>query len=182
MAIDAETFKIGMRRLAGHVCLITTADASGARAGLTATAVSSVSAEPPTLLICVNRQNSSHAAIRQAGVFAVNVLGLQDLPLANRFASRMSAEERFREGLWDTLQTGAPALESALVSFDCRIAQAVEVGTHGILFGEIQELRVRPIDSKPLLYSHGAYGGFASAAAAQVPEMLDMPNWGYFVD
>jgi flavin reductase (DIM6/NTAB) family NADH-FMN oxidoreductase RutF len=182
MPIDSETFKIGMRRLAGHVCLITTADPNGARAGLTATAVCSVSAEPPTLLICVNRQNASHTTIRKAGVFAVNVLGLQDLPLANRFASRMSPEERFQQGLWEKLETGAPILESALVSFDCRIAQAVEVGTHGILFGEIQSLRVRAVDAKPLLYSHGAYGGFASAGAAQIPEMLDMPNWGYFVE
>jgi flavin reductase (NADH)/flavin reductase len=178
MSIDPDTFRTGMRRLAGHVCLITTANPSGVRAGLTATAVCSVSAEPPTLLICINRRNSSHTAIREAGVFAVNVLALEDQALADRFATKLEGEERFREGLWTTLDTGSPILESALVSFDCRIAQAVEVGTHGILFGEIHAVRVRHENAKPLLYAHGSYGGFAAAEAVKSPEVLGMPAWG----
>ena len=148
MPIDVDTFRTGMRRLAGHVCIVTTSF-QGQRAGLTATAVSSVAAEPPTLLICINRQNSSHSVIRQSGIFAVNVLALEDQGLANRFASRILGEERFAEGVWRTLDTGAPLLESALVSFDCRIAQAVEVGTHGVLFGAIEGIRVRQTQTKP---------------------------------
>ncbi len=178
MAIDIDTFRTGMRRLAGHVCIITTTSTNGERAGLTATAVSSVSAEPPTLLICVNRQNSSHTAIRESGIFVVNVLALEDQNLANRFASKLIGEERFKEGLWTTLATGAPVLESALVSFDCRIAQAVEVSTHGILFGAIQAIRVRQAEAKPLLYVHGSYGGFAAAGASLSPEVMGLPTWG----
>jgi len=167
-----------MRRLAGHVCIITTTTPDGERAGLTATAVSSVSAEPPTLLICVNRQNSSHAVIRQAGIFVVNVLALEDQGLANRFASKIMGEQRFEEGVWTTLGTGAPVLESALVSFDCRITQAVEAGTHGVLFGAIEAVRVRQTETKPLLYVHGSYGGFAVSGASLSPEVLGMPTWG----
>jgi flavin reductase (NADH)/flavin reductase len=176
--IDINVFRTGMRRLAGHVCIIATKRANGERAGLTATAVSSVSAEPPTLLICVNRQNSSHAAMREAGVFAVNVLALEDQGLANRFASAIVGEQRFAEGVWTTLETGSPVLESALVSFDCRIAQAVEIGTHGVLFGAIEAVRVRQADTKPLLYVHGSYGGFAVPGASFSPEVLGMPTWG----
>lgn len=178
MPIDIDTFRTGMRRLAGHVCIISTVKADGDRAGLTATAVSSVSAEPPTLLVCVNRQNSSHPVIREAGIFAVNVLALEDQELANRFASGILGEARFQEGLWTTLKTGAPVLESALVSFDCRIAQAVEVGTHGVIFGAIDAIRVRPTETKPLLYVHGSYGGFAAPGASLSPEVLGMPRWG----
>ena len=178
MAIDLNAFRTGMRRLAGHVCLVTTIHPNGGRAGLTATAVCSVSAEPPTILICLNRQNSSHAVIRESQIFAVNVLALEDQDLANRFASKITGEERFKEGLWTTLDTGAPVLESALVTFDCRIAQAIEVGTHGIVFGSIEGMRVRQADAKPLLYVHGSYGGFAAGGASLSPEMLGMPTWG----
>ena len=172
-----ETFKAGMRRLAGHVCIITTADAQAGRSGLTATAVCSVSASPPTLLCCINRKNTSYKAIRDAGILAVNVLAMSDRELANRFATGLSGEGRFAMGLWSTLATGAPILESALVSFDCRIAQAVDVGTHGILFGEIVSVRVRETEAKGLLYAHGQYGGFMSFDSTRGAEALWIPSW-----
>ena len=177
MAIDSDSFKVAMRRLAGHVCLITTAGPGGTRAGMTATAVCSVSAEPPTLLICVNRQSTSHAAISANRVFAVNVLALEDRPLADRFATGLPSEEKFAEGVWTTQATGAPMLEGALAAFDCRIAQAVDVGTHGILFGAIETVHVRKAAAKPLLYAQGAYGGFSSFSAASHAELLWMPSW-----
>ena len=177
MPIDLESFKTGMRWLASGVCLITTVDSNGARAGLTATAVCSVSSSPPTLLCCINRSNSSHAAIRNAGVFAVNVLSCEDRSLADRFASPISSESKFAEGLWCAMETGAPALESALASFDCRIADAVEVATHGILFGEIQAIRIRKTSAKPLLYAQGAYGGFFSLGASRGPDLTWVPTW-----
>ena len=176
MTIDLDTFKAGMRRLAGHVCVITTTGADGSRNGLTATAVCSVSATPPTLLCCINRESASHGVIRNAGVFTVNVLALEDRELADRFSSGPAGEARFVSGVWDKGETGAPALRSALASFDCRVAQAVDVGTHGILFGHIHALRVREGDVKPLLYAHGQYGEFTSLAARQV-ESLWIPSW-----
>jgi flavin reductase (DIM6/NTAB) family NADH-FMN oxidoreductase RutF len=161
----AESFKSGMRHLAAHVCLITTEVPGGERQGLTATAVCSVSADPPTLLCCVNRQIASFAAIRESGIFAVNVLGVQDLELAERFAtSEIQGEARFDIGEWIALLTGAPVLESALATFDCRLTRLEEVATHGILFGEIQAIRSRASIAEPLLYAHGTFGGFAPLA------------------
>ena len=179
MSIDTQSFKTGMRRLAAGVCLITTEEADGARSGMTATAVCSVSAEPPTLLCCINRQYSSYAMIRRAGIFAVNVLALDDRPLADQFARPIPSSEKFSLGLWRQLLTRAPVLESALVGFDCRLAQSVEVGTHGILFGEIQAVHTRAVAAKPLLYAHGSYGGFASTAAASDLESLWIPTWNH---
>ncbi len=149
-----------MRHLAAHVCLITTAGPDGARQGLTATAVCSVSADPPTLLCCVNRQIAPFAAIRESGRFAVNVLGVEDRELAERFAGTIQGEARFNTGVWTSLATGAPVLESALATFDCRLTRLEEVATHGILFGEIQSVRSRASIAEPLLYAHGAFGAF----------------------
>ncbi len=158
---DSESFKSGMRHLAAHVCLITTMTSDGGRQGLTATAVCSVSADPPTLLCCVNRQIAPFAAIRESGIFAVNVLGIEDRELAERFAGLIQGEERFETGEWSTLSTGAPVLETALATFDCRLTRLEEVATHGILFGEIQAIRSRGTTAEPLLYAHGSFGAFA---------------------
>jgi flavin reductase (NADH)/flavin reductase len=149
-----------MRHLAAHVCLITTVSASGLRAGLTATAVCSVSADPPTLLCCVNRQIAPFAAIRESGIFAVNVLGVNDRELAERFAGSIQGEARFDTGLWNTHVTGAPLLESALATFDCRLTRLEEVATHGILYGEILAVRSHSTHTEALLYAHSTFGVF----------------------
>jgi flavin reductase (DIM6/NTAB) family NADH-FMN oxidoreductase RutF len=179
VAADLESFKLGMRRLAAGVCLITTRCTDGTQRGMTATAVCSVSAAPPTLLCCINRSNSTYDAVRAARFFAINVLSLEDRPLADLFARPVSPEEKFHSGLWHTRITGAPLLESALASFDCRVSQDVAVGTHGILFGEIHAISVRKVAAKPLLYAHGVYGGFASYAEASDLESLWIPSWDY---
>lgn len=179
MAADLESFKLGMRRLAAGVCLITTRCSDGSQRGMTATAVCSVSAAPPTLLCCINRSNSTYDAIRASEIFAVNVLSLEDRPLADRFARLIPPEEKFTLGLWHVRMTGAPLLESALAAFDCRMSQDVAVGTHGILFGEIQAVSVRANATKPLLYAHGVYGGFSSYSEASDLESLWIPTWDY---
>jgi flavin reductase (DIM6/NTAB) family NADH-FMN oxidoreductase RutF len=177
--IDPETFRLGMRRLAAAVSLITTELADGTRRGMTATAVCSVSVHPPTLLCCINRSNFSYEAIRRSGVFAVNVLSLDDRLLADTFARSVPPEEKFSLGVWRRVVTGAPVLESAVASFDCRVRQDVTVGTHGILFGEIHAAAVRGGAAKPLLYGHGAYGAFAVSGESGEPQSLWMPTWDY---
>lgn len=179
MAADADSFKLGMRRLAAGVCLITTRCGDGSRRGMTATAVCSVSAAPPTLLCCINRSNSTYEALCASGVFAVNVLSLDNRSLADLFASPVPAEEKFAAGLWHEGVTGAPMLESGLAVFDCRVSQTADGGTHGIVFGEIQTVTVRTVAAKPLLYAHGAYGGFASFAEASDLESLWIPGWNH---
>jgi flavin reductase (NADH)/flavin reductase len=160
--IDATLFKAGMRQLAAGVTLVTTQTADGTRSGLTATAVCSVSAEPPILLVCVNRANGSYGAIRDTGRFAVNLLAAEDVDLSNRFASAVSGDERFHHGDWNTLTTGAPVLASALASFDCTLLEVQDLGSHGVFFGQVEALRVREDEASPLLYGKGNYGTLQS--------------------
>ena len=159
--VPPEAFRSGMRRLAASVCLITTLNEDGTRNGLTATAVCSLSASPPTLLCCLNLSSNSFAAIDRAGVFAVNVLTTADQPIANRFSTALAGADKFTHGDWITLETGAPVLASALAAFDCKLISVVEVATHAILVGEVQGLKLHDSGVDPLLYVDGGYGAFA---------------------
>lgn len=161
MAVEVDLFKAGMRRLAGHVCVITTAAADGTRNGLTATAVSSVTVSPPTLLCCINRSASAFETVKETRRFVVNVMAETEREIAARFAGGDSGEARFGFGNWLTLTTGAPVLATALVAFDCRVSDIAEVGSHGVFFGEVQALHISEGGARPLLYLQGAYGGFA---------------------
>jgi flavin reductase len=160
MAFEAEVFKSGMRRLASGVSIITTLGPDGPR-GLTATAICSVSVEPPTLLCCINRGSSAHDVIHGSRVLAVNFLAAADEDLANRFSGVDTREERFAEGRWTRLATGAPILETALASFDCRIASIMDGTTHSIFFAEVLEVRLGE-EALPLLYFGAGYGSFAA--------------------
>ncbi len=167
MSIDRESFRASMRRLAAAVCVVTTVSEEGGRFGLTATAVSAVCAEPPTLLACINSGTGTYAAIRAAGRFAVNVLPAESSDIAARFASPIAPEQRFTEGRWVSLATGCPVLESALAAFECTLAGVTEIGTHGIVLGGIEAVRLRPPHVKPLLYAHATYGAFAALEPAR---------------
>src|SRR5260370_26912469 len=120
MSIDEAAFKKGMRHLAASVTLITTRHRE-LGGGLTATAVCSVSAEPPQLLVCVNKTASAHDPIGEAGFFCVNILAPQHRKIAERFAGMdgVEGDERFRHlGDWSTLTTRPPALQGFPAAFD----------------------------------------------------------------
>ncbi|MGB5078686.1 MAG: flavin reductase family protein [Sphingorhabdus sp.] len=150
----------GMSRAAATVNIITT-DGSAGRAGLTVSAMASVSADTakPTLLICINARSGGSDAIIGNGVFAVNVLGEDQTKVSDVFAGRTGqvGEARFDCARWDVGVTGAPLLEQALVSFDCRIALRRQVGTHHVLFGEVEEVRISG-SGRPLIYAQRCYG------------------------
>ena len=172
--VSLEQFKLGMRLLAGAVNIITSAH-GGRRYGMTATAVCSVSADPPTVLVCINRLATTHAVVAKSKVFCVNVLRAEDWELSGTFAGAQSVEGRFKSRDWTHLATGAPVLSDALVSFDCRVVKKVVHGTHGIFFGQVEQVLVgKP--GKPLLYSEGQYAKLASRGEA-LPEGLDY--WGF---
>lgn len=119
------------------VCVITT-ECDGERFGLTATAVSSVSAEPPRLLVCVNKNGVTHEKIAQAGRFCVNVLTESHDKVAMVFAGiGGSKEDRFATGEWTVLKTGAPALADAAAVFDCLVGEMSSQSTHTIFFGDV---------------------------------------------
>jgi flavin reductase (DIM6/NTAB) family NADH-FMN oxidoreductase RutF len=158
MSIDAGAFKKGMRHLAASVTLITTRH-DGVRGGLTATAVCSVSADPPQILVCVNKSASAHDTIGEAGIFCVNILAPVHRKIAERFAGMdgVEGDERFRDmGQWTELTTGAPVLEGCPVSFDCKLVTEVSAGTHTIYIGEIVDLTLNPA-ATALLYADGTF-------------------------
>lgn len=154
-------FKHAMRRLAAGVTLVTTAGRGG-RAGLTATAVCSLSADPPRVLVCVNRDSAPNRAIVAAKRFCVNVLGTRHRALALRFAGAtgVQGEERFAKGTWTVGVTGAPVLADALASFDCAVVEAIESGTHTIFVGAVRAIETHA-KGAPLLYANGAFGALA---------------------
>jgi flavin reductase (DIM6/NTAB) family NADH-FMN oxidoreductase RutF len=166
---DPALFKRGMRRLVSGVSLVTTV-LDGERHGLVATSVCSVSAEPPSLLVCVNRSSRSHDAIRDAGIFCISVLGAEDDAIARRFSSPEQRGTRFADLEWTSLATGAPALTDALASFDCRIATAVTAETHTIFIAHVVAAQLGGGRKGPLVYIDGQYGTLAPAAAGQQAE------------
>jgi flavin reductase (DIM6/NTAB) family NADH-FMN oxidoreductase RutF len=158
MSIDAAAFKKGMRHLAASVTLITTRHRD-LRGGLTATAVCSVSADPPQILVCVNKSASAHDTIGEAGFFCINILAPDHRKIAERFAGMhgIEGDERFLDlGEWSTLTTGAPVLKGCPVSFDCKLVTEVSAGTHTIYIGQIVDLALDP-DAHALLYADGNF-------------------------
>ncbi len=135
---EAASFRDAMARVASAVHVVTTRGPEG-RAGLTATAVASVSDSPPTVLVCVARPSRTLAVIEAAGLFCINTLPGDALDLAEIFASRrgIEGEARFGTHDWKPLVTGAPVLSDAVAAFDCRLTAIHDVATHRILIGEV---------------------------------------------
>lgn len=153
--VEAIDFKNAMSSLTSAVNVVTTMGASG-RHGFTASAVCSVTDTPPTLLVCMNKASRSHANFVENKILTVNVLGAQHEQLSNAFASKLSSDERFALGNWTELETGAPVLTDALVSFDCEIEQIQEVGTHTIFICPIVAIQKNE-DDQALVYFNRAY-------------------------
>ena len=159
MAVSAELFKAGMRRLAASVTIIATTDGSE-RAGLTATAVMSLTAEPPLLGAAVNRSASGFPMLAATGIFAVNMLSEDQAPLAVAFSTGGDAvrRERFASDDWSPAVNGAPMLAGTPVSFACRVHQRVELSTHVLFIGLVEEIRLAE-GQTTLLHSDGAWAG-----------------------
>ena len=156
-AVSGEAYRQAMRRFGAAVSVVTTRCGS-ARNGLTATAVMSLTAEPPRLAVAVNHGASAFAMLRDSSVFAVNVLRHDQAWIAERFAGvgGVKGEARFGDAVWIEAVTGAPVLEQCAAAFDCRIERVVEVGTHSLLIGAVQSVRVGP-GERPLLHIEGGW-------------------------
>lgn len=137
--VERDAFRNAMACLGAAVNIITT-DGPAGRAGFTASAVCSVTDTPPTLLVCLNRSASVWPIFRDNGYLCVNTLAAGHENLSTLFGGKTPMAERFAAADWHTLASGSPLLDGALVSFDCKVAQVVSVGTHDILFCEVQAL------------------------------------------
>lgn len=140
--VEPRLFREAMSRIGTAAHVVATGGAAG-KAGFTATAVASVLDAPPTLLVCLNTASRVTAVLKANGVMSVNMLRAGEEAIADVFAGRTgaSAEERFKSGEWIALATGSPVLHSTLISFDCRILEAKEVGTHNVFFAAVEAIR-----------------------------------------
>jgi flavin reductase len=153
--VSQQDFRNAMARLGAAVHVITT-DGPAGLGGFTASAVTSVTDTPPTLLVCVNRTVSSLGAMLENKVLCVNTLSTRHRDVSQIFSTKVSMEERFATADWQRGVTGAPVLADAVVSFDCRIANSVDVGTHMVLFCSVVGLPDGG-DDEALIYFRKAY-------------------------
>jgi flavin reductase len=156
-SVDVKQFREAMSRLGAAVHVITT-DGPFGKTGFTATAVVSVTDQPATVLVCLNRGAQSHPILRGNGVFCVNTLRAGDENIADTFAGRtkMERDRRFDVGQWQTLVTGSPALMSAVVALDCRVSEIKSVASHDIYFGIVEAIHSGP-PGAALVYHDRAY-------------------------
>jgi flavin reductase (DIM6/NTAB) family NADH-FMN oxidoreductase RutF len=161
-------FLAGMSHAAATVNVVTT-DGPAGRAGVTVSAMTSVSAdtERPTLLVCVHRDSAAAAAILENGVYCVNVLRDDQSWIADTFAGRFRAQvaDKFDCAEWAPMPSGAPRVVDPLVAFDCQVVSSDLVGTHHVFFGEVSETFIAERGS-PLIYARRAYGAAARIEAA----------------
>jgi flavin reductase len=151
-------FLDGMSRAAFCVNVVTT-DGPAGRAGVTVSAMSSVSADgnSPTVLVCIHHQSKTAAAIVENGVFCINILRDDQSGIADRFGGRkLEDADKFAHGRWVEGDTRAPRLADAVVAFDCRVLSAERVGTHHIFIGAVASVTMG--SGTPLIYADRAYG------------------------
>jgi flavin reductase (DIM6/NTAB) family NADH-FMN oxidoreductase RutF len=153
----APDFKLAMRQLASGVSVITHGAASQ-RTGVTATSVTSLSSEPPTLIVAVNRASSLYKQLGTGDLFGVNILGAQHVDIADRFAGRAGVDraDRFEAGRWSTTPDGVWLLDDALAALVCEADEVIERNTHAIVIGQVRLAR-RQAYGGALLYWRGDY-------------------------
>jgi len=136
--VEPAKFRDAMSRAAAAVHIVTTDGAFG-KCGFTATAVCSVTDDPPTVLICLNQASGMHAAFEGNGVFCVNTLNAGQQDLAERFGGRgpVAMEDRFADPRWQPGSLGAPVLDGAIARLECEVFMVNEVGTHWVIFGRV---------------------------------------------
>lgn len=171
-----QDFLDGMSFVAATVNVVAT-DGPAGRAGVTVSAMSSVSADTqkPTLLVCVNDNSAGAAPIIENGVFTVNILRDDQSFVSDTFAGRYGdkGEGKFACAKWDKGCTGAPVLRGALASFDCRLVRDQVVGQHHVFYGEVQQVHLAD-HGKALIYANRAY----SAAFRLPPAKGQQANEG----
>ena len=156
-SVGAGDFRRAMPCLAGAVTVATSTDGQ-TPVGLTATAVTSFSAEPARILACVNLQGSSFRTIAQSRRMAVNLLSVDQSALALAFSRRADEPgDRFASARWETLVTGAPVLRGALAVFDCVVDEMMVAHSHAMLIGEVKAARITDAQDLPLLYACGQF-------------------------
>lgn len=155
-------FRRAMRRLAATVTVVSSVS-GGQRYGITATAVASLSMDPASLVVCVNRGASVHDPIVESGCFCVNLLCDTHASVAQAFGGKLECGERFNAGDWIDGLLGLPYLRDAQANIFCELGAATSYASHTIFVGRVAGVMVKE-EVMPLLYHDG---GYSSAIALQ---------------
>lgn len=156
--------KGAMRQLTGGVSVITAGIGEEAT-GLTVTTAHSLSMDPPVMVISVNRNSSGYAAITKHRHFCVNILGVSQRDVAERFSGfgGIKGRDRYAGRNWSQLVTGALALEGALAAIDCEVTDVLDRYSHGLFLGEVRQVRLSDSGEPQLVYRGGSYGAYPAA-------------------
>jgi flavin reductase len=155
---DAELFREAFRRHAATVVVVTYQDREGLPNGMTATSMCSLSATPPSLLVCINREARAHTAITGRGRFGVNLLSIGQKPIADH-CSRVGTRKSLREAwLAEDDSTRTPRLRDSLAHLECDVDTSYVVYSHTVFVGLIRSVWLNPRDAPPLVYHGGLYG------------------------
>ena len=152
----ASDFRQAMRRVPTGVTVVTTLK-EGEPRGITVNAFAGISLEPPSLLICINREARSHLFISSSRIFCVNVLAGDQRALAEHFSGKVR-ERQFTDVAYVIDATGAPVLSGTIAHFDCELAHEHQFGSHSIFIGHVLSCSARP--GSPLGYFNGGFRDF----------------------
>jgi flavin reductase (DIM6/NTAB) family NADH-FMN oxidoreductase RutF len=155
--ISSDEFRGAMRHLTGGVSVITVGSGKDIT-GMTVTSVSSLSVEPPTLIVSINRESSSWPILKRQGFFGVNILAAGQLDVAERFTGKggLKGADRFAGAQWTTRISGVPLLIGALAAIDCEVEEIVERHSHAIVIGRVLDIQ-NSRNTAALAYWQGRY-------------------------
>jgi flavin reductase (DIM6/NTAB) family NADH-FMN oxidoreductase RutF len=155
--VSSGDFRDAMRRLAGGVSVITAGRGKDI-SGMTVTSVSSLSVDPPALIVSINREASSWLLVKRYGFLGVNILTSDQIDIAERFTGKgeLKGAERFAGAEWTTRASGVPLLVGALAAIDCEVEDIVERHSHAIVIGRVLDISVSG-RSAALAYWQGRY-------------------------
>lgn len=166
MACTSDDFRLAMRRFPAGVAIVASGE-KPYRAGMTATAICSLSADPPQVLACLNQRTVTMRTLQQSRRFSINLLHTGQLPLARIFAGlagEATGEEKFSNGIWREGASGAPILADAVLTLDCALVMAHAASTHNIVIGKVLDIQGHTAEDA-LLYRSGAFGRWADLAS-----------------
>ena len=154
--VTPDQFRHVMRRWASTVTIVTTRTDDFIY-GLTATAFSSLSVQPPMVFVSIDRTTRTHPLIEQSGIFCVNFLATEMTHISDRFAGRTPDADRFAGIAHHRAVTGAPVLDEAIAFLDCRVAESLIAGDHTIFIGQVEAAAIQKPGQAPLIYYDGDY-------------------------
>jgi flavin reductase (DIM6/NTAB) family NADH-FMN oxidoreductase RutF len=173
--LAAQT-KLALRRLASAVAVVTCRDGKK-RHAMTATAVNAMSMQPPSMIVCVNRSSTFHAAISRADKFAINILHRNQVEISMGCGGKARGEDRFHSAAWDE-ESGVPVLPDAQARIVCAKQDRFDYGSHTIFVGRVVSIGIHgAVD--PLIYVDGHYTGlpadaFSAAAQSQIETLCQL--------